>query len=343
MSSSPQALRAARETILYRFYDTLGQLLYVGITLDPAERFSAHAYSAPWWDRAVRITLERFATRFEASTAETVAINAEAPAYNRLGSTTPAPATQTWPNAEARREYIRSQYFIEGLSTVAIRNSLGVARETIFSALRSDPRWDLRRAATPKGQVRLNTATVAGLQRFAPDVIALGGWGPAIVALLDAAESLDTAPSPMSILGRVVNRDPPGHRASLSPVDIQRLLAFRVPATRAIGHFASTTAIVQFLLLRVGEPQAESLAPADWISMGRVIAIESVLALTGSPMTPQAVATALHSHGRTDRPDEVKTSLYWLKGQGRAVRPFRAHWQIAEPARAILSLSPPDP
>ncbi|MER6557240.1 GIY-YIG nuclease family protein [Streptomyces sp. NPDC001027] len=91
MSSFPhstkadEALRsdpAPGRTALYRFYDADDQLLYVGITSNPKQRWKAHASGAAWWAQAVRKSVKWFDSRPEAAVAEAHAITAEVPAHN---------------------------------------------------------------------------------------------------------------------------------------------------------------------------------------------------------------------------------------------------------------------
>jgi predicted GIY-YIG superfamily endonuclease len=75
-----------RATVVYRFFDRTGRLLYVGITYDPAERWKHHAAKTRWWRDAADNTLEWYGTRAEAERAEQVAIRYEKPLYNKAGS-----------------------------------------------------------------------------------------------------------------------------------------------------------------------------------------------------------------------------------------------------------------
>lgn len=68
--------------ILYRVFDSFGELLYVGATINPNWRFSKHASAQPWWDDADTIKLERYPSRQELCNAEIVAIRSENPRYN---------------------------------------------------------------------------------------------------------------------------------------------------------------------------------------------------------------------------------------------------------------------
>jgi hypothetical protein len=81
---------AGRPTTLYRFYNDAGELLYVGITHRPQERFSHHRAFSSWWEVAATSRLERFPTRAEAENAERRAILTEVPVHNVAGTSSPA-------------------------------------------------------------------------------------------------------------------------------------------------------------------------------------------------------------------------------------------------------------
>lgn len=69
--------------VLYRFYDEADELLYVGITYSPAERFKAHRSLSQWWSQAAKVTMTRYLNRRELAEAEIKAIKSENPRYNR--------------------------------------------------------------------------------------------------------------------------------------------------------------------------------------------------------------------------------------------------------------------
>lgn len=71
---------------LYRFYNTAGDLLYVGITNNPPGRFGKHRQEKQWWSNVARITLEQYETRAELAQAESLAIRAERPIHNVRGN-----------------------------------------------------------------------------------------------------------------------------------------------------------------------------------------------------------------------------------------------------------------
>lgn len=72
-----------QRTVLYRFYAAKDQLLYVGITDNPGQRWEAHMRSQPWWAKVQRQTAEWYATRGAAVDAEIAAIREECPLYNK--------------------------------------------------------------------------------------------------------------------------------------------------------------------------------------------------------------------------------------------------------------------
>jgi predicted GIY-YIG superfamily endonuclease len=74
------------QTALYRMYDAGGTLLYVGISLRLLERMAAHRQDKPWWPDIATIRVEYFPDRSEALQAESTAISAECPIYNKIGS-----------------------------------------------------------------------------------------------------------------------------------------------------------------------------------------------------------------------------------------------------------------
>lgn len=68
--------------VLYRFYSATGQLLYVGITMNPPARWKKHKESKDWWGEVVGITLETYPTRDDLQAAERRAIRVERPLHN---------------------------------------------------------------------------------------------------------------------------------------------------------------------------------------------------------------------------------------------------------------------
>ncbi|MFE9738848.1 DUF6907 domain-containing protein [Streptomyces sp. NPDC006477] len=74
------------QTALYRLYDADDRLLYIGITKNLEQRWTGHRYSptsSKWWPDVVRKAIEWHPTHEAADAAETAAIEAEDPLYNR--------------------------------------------------------------------------------------------------------------------------------------------------------------------------------------------------------------------------------------------------------------------
>lgn len=71
--------------VLYRFVDGLGQLLYVGITKNPAARIRRHGQDQYWWEQVATIHLQRFGNRRQLRAMESYAIANEHPMYNIQG------------------------------------------------------------------------------------------------------------------------------------------------------------------------------------------------------------------------------------------------------------------
>jgi hypothetical protein len=72
--------------MLYRFFNDLGQLLYVGISARGPKRWSEHGRDRPWWHEVRSSTIEHFANRNDALQAESEAIKSERPLYNVQGA-----------------------------------------------------------------------------------------------------------------------------------------------------------------------------------------------------------------------------------------------------------------
>lgn len=69
---------------LYRMFSASGELLYIGQSINPAQRLCLHRNDADknWLIDVVRMDLEWFSTRAAAKSAEAAAILAESPLHN---------------------------------------------------------------------------------------------------------------------------------------------------------------------------------------------------------------------------------------------------------------------
>lgn len=70
------------ETTLYRYFDTDGRLLYVGISGNNLKRQSQHKKNSEWFSQAATAKFEHFSNRQAALAAEKQAIQTEKPIYN---------------------------------------------------------------------------------------------------------------------------------------------------------------------------------------------------------------------------------------------------------------------
>jgi predicted GIY-YIG superfamily endonuclease len=68
--------------VLYRAFNAQGQLLYVGITMNPGNRFAQHSDEKPWWTDVADIRVEHFGSRDRVLAAEREAIKTEQPLFN---------------------------------------------------------------------------------------------------------------------------------------------------------------------------------------------------------------------------------------------------------------------
>lgn len=77
-----KSLEPSNQT-LYRFFNSDRELLYVGITNNPFNRFTGHSKDKDWFSEIAYATFEHYSSRLEVDRAETAAIKAEKPKYNK--------------------------------------------------------------------------------------------------------------------------------------------------------------------------------------------------------------------------------------------------------------------
>lgn len=82
---APERVPAAATVALYRHFDAIGQLLYVGISNNAIARYMAHRRDSHWSLDIATITIEHYRTRAEAEAAEAIAIVEERPRHNIAG------------------------------------------------------------------------------------------------------------------------------------------------------------------------------------------------------------------------------------------------------------------
>jgi hypothetical protein len=71
-------------TSLYRYYDSGGKLLYVGISVSAAGRMAQHYETAPWFENLASVKVEKYSNREAALLAEKNAIVTEKPMFNKI-------------------------------------------------------------------------------------------------------------------------------------------------------------------------------------------------------------------------------------------------------------------
>lgn len=94
--------------ILYRFFNTAGDLLYVGRTNSITTRFDDHARKQPWWGDVADCTTEFHPDLPSLIEAELTAIRTENPLYNKAGRITAAQ-----PQKETTMPGIRAEFVVD--------------------------------------------------------------------------------------------------------------------------------------------------------------------------------------------------------------------------------------
>lgn len=143
-------------TCLYRLWSSDGTLLYVGISNSSLKRLGQHLGSKTWTSDVALVTIEWFASRCDAASAEIEAICTERPAFNIVHSRTAAVARADQaarrkagvaaararghvggrrPKLNADQVALAQRLRAEGQTIIAIGGILGVSRPTVYKAL----------------------------------------------------------------------------------------------------------------------------------------------------------------------------------------------------------------
>lgn len=77
-----ESLEHMRWFYVYRYYDVDGELIYIGVTGDPYQRWLQHKRLRPWGHEIALVSLERYAYEDLALEHERIAIRSEGPKYN---------------------------------------------------------------------------------------------------------------------------------------------------------------------------------------------------------------------------------------------------------------------
>ncbi|MGW5477640.1 hypothetical protein [Streptomyces sp. NPDC004008] len=155
-----------RRTALYRLFDGHDQLLYVGITFNPRDRWLAHSATKGWWKQVARREVEWWDTRLDAEVAESKAIRDERPLYNIAGAEGPSvPVPHRVPRARGvDRETARSEVTAGGRRWHRSKGALLEADAQLKSAVQRG-----RRAGIPVARLaELSGMTREWVARIAP-------------------------------------------------------------------------------------------------------------------------------------------------------------------------------
>lgn len=116
---------------VYRHFDATGQLLYVGCAANPSARMGQHVSRSPWATSVTLITVQWHPNKAAALEAETAAIAAESPVFNRLHHPRiPAPKQRTLAGPLLARWFVH-----RGIDPKALAKRLGVRASTLDDIL----------------------------------------------------------------------------------------------------------------------------------------------------------------------------------------------------------------
>lgn len=109
-------------TAVYRLYNEVGVLLYVGVTRDLRTRFAQHEADKSWWPEVARKTMTWHGKRSDALGEEDRAISGEHPIHNIAGAvpSTPRASTDELPELWVGDGDVIAQ--VERLATSKCRN-----------------------------------------------------------------------------------------------------------------------------------------------------------------------------------------------------------------------------
>lgn len=110
---------------MYRFYDSDGSLLYLGISLDALRRVDQHRRLKAWWPLVARMEVEHFpagVSRRDMERAEAAAIRLEHPRFNIAHR--PRPSKRRTRREPARLCAIGEEVFVGGRWLCVARRSV---------------------------------------------------------------------------------------------------------------------------------------------------------------------------------------------------------------------------
>lgn len=90
-----------RPAQLYRLFNEMGELIYIGVAYSASDRAKQHRMSKSWWCEVAQSEIEQFDSREAALAVEKSALQAEKPKYNILnaGGRHPHPVQKWTPDS----------------------------------------------------------------------------------------------------------------------------------------------------------------------------------------------------------------------------------------------------
>lgn len=170
MSSNPYTT-----TVVYQFFNTDGQLLYVGATGNMLVRFYGHTSATPWYHEVATIKVQHFAERATALSVEAELIRTGCPLYNSQHSVTGPRAHTGAPGrprgVEMEGERFRALLAERGVLIVEVAKATGIHRKTLANLAHDRGRTSRARAEAIAGffdvPVKYLFPAVRGTSKFA--------------------------------------------------------------------------------------------------------------------------------------------------------------------------------
>ena len=95
---------------VYRYFDSSGRLLYVGVSLSAAHRAASHRADKWWWRDVARIEVSHFSWRQDALTEERRAIIFEQPMHNFVHAVDAPPYRRSYRVGSSSIEVVEAVY-----------------------------------------------------------------------------------------------------------------------------------------------------------------------------------------------------------------------------------------
>lgn len=127
--------RGGDMTHLYRHFDEIGRLLYVGISLSALNRLAQHKDHSHWFSKITTVKIEKYDTREQALAAEREAIANEHPKCNiNHREYQPTPAERRKQAEESRQALLRRiVHFNVTYTSLEIAKELGIPHQKVLS------------------------------------------------------------------------------------------------------------------------------------------------------------------------------------------------------------------